>query len=599
MPDNLLPPLVTRQTDTPAPLEGQDVPSGEGMSASFGAASMGTLGVSLGQHFESGGPTMPRDQAAKVMKENGYDASVLPDGEISQGYLDAVMKQQGEIQRDRDMAARAHLGGATQFVTSLAGSMTDPIFLALGPAGKAIQAVRGAVGLGEAAEGATLAVRAAKGAAEGGAVIGGYETTQKFVGTGQGDRDITTNQIVRDATIGAVLGGTLGAAFGARPKPASDNAIDSILKEEGGKTTDTGGRTNFGISQKAHPEIDIDNLTVSQARDIYKTEYWDKIGGDSLPANMQITALDAAVNQGTGKAILWLKEANGDPIKFNALRRADYVKLASDQPEVYGKYLKGWLARLGRVSLKSVNPYFPEQMGPAESTLAQNAENASRGQIGPASRVASGLEVPAPEAPTPRGEEIAQAETLDQLGKLKLPTLTAYPGYAPISLGEQMAQLRARGFDMNETATNAAKTAVLQASQDSTVNVDPLLPKAPGEAANLSEAVPKNGSALVTPEAQASLERVNNAAKMTPPVQTENATVSPETAALKQQATEAVAEAEHAHTMANGIPTEEGAEPAAPLHAALSADDEAIAQDKTLAKAVDAAVRCGSMKGLV
>ncbi len=598
MADDSLPPLVTRQTTTPAPLEGQDVPTGEGMQAQYGASFMGTLGVSLAAHTQSGGATIPHDEAVKTMKSNGYDASVLPDGEVSQGYLDAVMGQQSQIARDRDMAARAHLGGATQFVSSFAGSMSDPLFLALGPVGKLLQGARAVAGLGEAAEGATLAVRAVKGAAEGGAIIGGYETAQKFAGTGQGDRDITTMQIVHDATIGALLGGTLGAAFGARPTPASDQAIDSILKEEGGKTTDTGGRTNFGISQKAHPEVDVDNLTVSQARQIYKTEYWDKIGGDSLPANMQMTALDAAVNQGVGKASLWLKEANGDPLKFNALRRADYEKLAAENTAVYGKYLNGWLARLNRVSLKSINPFFPAQGGAAESVLAQKAENVSRGQIGPASRVESGLETPAPEGITPAGTEAAQGSTLDQLGRMKTPILTNYGGTMPVSLGEQMSRMRARGYDTDVVRENAAKTAVLQASNDSVVNVDPLLPKPSTEATDLSAAIPKSGSIIAQePASAAMLERVNGQASAKAPPQTEGSIVSPETAQLKQQSTDAIAEAEHAHTMANGVPVEGEVEPESALKTALASDDEAIANESTLAKAIDAAVRCSVIKG--
>ena len=39
---------------------------------------------------------------------------------------------------------------------------------------------------------------------------------------------------------------------------------------------DPGGETNYGISKRAYPDVDIKNLTEDGAKDIYKRDYWDK-----------------------------------------------------------------------------------------------------------------------------------------------------------------------------------------------------------------------------------------------------------------------------------------------------------------------------------
>lgn len=81
--------------------------------------------------------------------------------------------------------------------------------------------------------------------------------------------------------------------------------IEFVLRMEGGLTddpNDPGGLTNFGISQKAYPQIDIEKLTVDQAKDIYKKDYWEACKCDELPFPFDIAVFDCAVNQGVGKA---------------------------------------------------------------------------------------------------------------------------------------------------------------------------------------------------------------------------------------------------------------------------------------------------------
>lgn len=155
------------------------------------------------------------------------------------------------------------------------------------------------------------------------------------------------------AAAAAPGGGQGGRSSGTAPRTGggADSAIEAVLQHEdrgltGRVTNDAGGITRYGISSKAHPGLDVANLSLADAKSLYKSEYWDAIGGDSLPAALQTTALDAAINQGVGNAKKWLKEAGGDVNKFNALRRGQYEHLAAANPEKYGKYLKGWESRI-------------------------------------------------------------------------------------------------------------------------------------------------------------------------------------------------------------------------------------------------------------
>ena len=82
-------------------------------------------------------------------------------------------------------------------------------------------------------------------------------------------------------------------------------AIDFVLSYEGGlveNPLDPGGLTNWGISSRSYPSLDIRNLTRDDAASIYKKDYWDAVHGDELPGPMAVAVFDSAVNQGAGTA---------------------------------------------------------------------------------------------------------------------------------------------------------------------------------------------------------------------------------------------------------------------------------------------------------
>lgn len=79
-------------------------------------------------------------------------------------------------------------------------------------------------------------------------------------------------------------------------------AIPHIIRWEGGyinHPADPGGETNYGITKKRYPDLDIKNLTQNEAKEIYKRDFWNK--GQAYKINSPDTAthyLDLIVNHG-------------------------------------------------------------------------------------------------------------------------------------------------------------------------------------------------------------------------------------------------------------------------------------------------------------
>ena len=91
-----------------------------------------------------------------------------------------------------------------------------------------------------------------------------------------------------------------------------DEIIELTLEHEGGYVhdpKDLGGETNFGIAKRFYPDVDIKNLTVEGAKEIYKKDYWDKNKVDALPDNLKHIFFDMCVNQGRGAAVKILQRA--------------------------------------------------------------------------------------------------------------------------------------------------------------------------------------------------------------------------------------------------------------------------------------------------
>lgn len=136
-------------------------------------------------------------------------------------------------------------------------------------------------------------------------------------------------------------------------------------------TSDTGGSTKWGVSQKAYPALDIPNLTFSQARSIYIDIWNDTKAGLIRSQRAANLYFDHAVNAGNSaaksvlrKSLAWLgapvsskttldaliAQANRYPTNLPAalakFRKAGYQKTVDSDPQKYGTYLKKWEKRV-------------------------------------------------------------------------------------------------------------------------------------------------------------------------------------------------------------------------------------------------------------
>ncbi len=145
-----------------------------------------------------------------------------------------------------------------------------------------------------------------------------------------------------------------------------DTAVTAVLSYEGGYVddpNDPGSETNWGISKRAYPNLDIKHLTRDQAIQIYRRDYWDALGCDRFPPLIAIALFDAAVNQGPSAAVRILQRALGvtgdgviGPQTLAAARAADGQALLADfladravqyaGLSTFARYGQGWMRRL-------------------------------------------------------------------------------------------------------------------------------------------------------------------------------------------------------------------------------------------------------------
>ena len=154
--------------------------------------------------------------------------------------------------------------------------------------------------------------------------------------------------------------------------------MEHIFKKEGGYAANDGNGSpvNFGINQGANPDIDVKNLTKEKAAQIYKQRYWDAIGGDSLPPNVALMAMDAAVNQGVGFAKDMIAKSGGDINAMAAMRRDRYEEIIQKNPSK-AKYAKVWEDRVASALKQAGSDVVVTPL-----TLDGTAQNTGRVKIG-------------------------------------------------------------------------------------------------------------------------------------------------------------------------------------------------------------------------
>lgn len=83
-------------------------------------------------------------------------------------------------------------------------------------------------------------------------------------------------------------------------------AIETVLRHEGGYVkdpNDPGGETNWGISKRSYPHLDIARLTRDDAIAIYRRDWWDRYGYHRIKSiDVATKVMDLAVNMGAPAA---------------------------------------------------------------------------------------------------------------------------------------------------------------------------------------------------------------------------------------------------------------------------------------------------------
>lgn len=95
--------------------------------------------------------------------------------------------------------------------------------------------------------------------------------------------------------------------------PKFRKAIEVILEHEGGYVNDPndpGGETNYGISKRSYPDVDIKNLTREAAMKIYYKDWWKPGRYKEIEnTSVAIKMFDLAVNMGQRPAVRLLQRA--------------------------------------------------------------------------------------------------------------------------------------------------------------------------------------------------------------------------------------------------------------------------------------------------
>lgn len=118
---------------------------------------------------------------------------------------------------------------------------------------------------------------------------------------------------------------------------SSGKVINSGLNDTQG---DPGGVTNFGISQKFHPSIDVKALTWDTAKQLACDEYWIKSGADKLKWPINIIIYDTYFNQSPEEAQALRFATNWEDMLW--ARLAQYARKHPANPN----FTRWWLNRI-------------------------------------------------------------------------------------------------------------------------------------------------------------------------------------------------------------------------------------------------------------
>lgn len=189
-----------------------------------------------------------------------------------------------------------------------------------------------------------------------------------------------TKWLVIDVAIGLlVVAGAIYLALSLKPdrdrksERFFNRAIAYLMTVEGGyihHPKDPGGETNFGISKKAFPKLDIKNLSQAKAKQIYQKMYWQPCFHPAMGYKIAVITFDGCVHLGVREGIKQLQKAMRLPadgvlgagtvgglrrisqkdlaVRMLTLREESYRKLPQ-----YKTFRKAWLNRLFQLAFNA------------------------------------------------------------------------------------------------------------------------------------------------------------------------------------------------------------------------------------------------------
>jgi hypothetical protein len=134
--------------------------------------------------------------------------------------------------------------------------------------------------------------------------------------------------------------------------PAQRKKVGYTDGKTGHSAYDSGGETKFGYAQNAHRDRVVRDMTLNDAIDGYKRQYWDAVRGDELHPMVASYTFDIACNSGPSRGIKILQEACGveqdgaiGPATLRAANAIAPATLVENMRAIRCEFLRGIVRR--------------------------------------------------------------------------------------------------------------------------------------------------------------------------------------------------------------------------------------------------------------
>lgn len=129
---------------------------------------------------------------------------------------------------------------------------------------------------------------------------------------------------------------------------------------------DPGGKTMYGVTEARWHEYQdmrgvsrtpVRNITMEQAIEFYRTEFWEKCGAPNLHSGVDLATYDASVNSGVSRGRKWLlaslspADDHVATVKAICAKRLGFVQSL----KIWSTFGRGWANRIADVQAKGVS----------------------------------------------------------------------------------------------------------------------------------------------------------------------------------------------------------------------------------------------------